>query len=316
MLKIKNKRQKISLPQRNKGNFKEQMGLVALLIPGVILLFLFNYLPMGGAIMAFKEYNPNLGIMDSPWVGFKNFEFFFTSQDAWRLTRNTIGYAVLFKIVGMTASISLALALYEITSRKALKTYQTIMILPHFLSWVLVGYISYALLNPSEGIINILREMFGLTPIDWYSEPKYWPAILTTVHVWKSVGMSSILYYAALMGVDASLFEAAKIDGANKLQEIFKIKIPQLAPVICVLLILSLSSIFRGDFGLFYQIPRDVGVLYPVTDIVDTYIYRGLQNADIGITSAVGLFQSVVGLVLVLGSNAIVKKIDPDSSMF
>lgn len=301
---------------RKKNDIKEQLSLLLLLLPGALLLLMFNYAPMGGAVIAFKEFNPNLGIFKSPWVGLKNFEYFFTSQDAWRITRNTVGYALLFRAVGMTLSIALALALYEITSRKALKTYQTIMILPHFLSWVLVGYVTYALLNPSVGLLNSILNVLGVEPVEWYSETKYWPAILTICNSWKHMGMDSIIYYAALMGLDASLFEAARIDGANKWQETVKIKLPQLAPTISVLLILGLSGIFRGDFGLFYQIPRNVGVLYPVTDVVDTYLYRGLQQANMGITSAVGLFQSVVGLIMVLLTNAAVKRIDPDNSMF
>lgn len=301
---------------KRQKDFKEQLSLLLLLLPGVILLFMFNYVPMGGAVIAFKDFNPNLGIFDSPWCGFKNFEFFFTSQDALRLTRNTVLYALWFRVIGMVAAIALALALYEVTSRKALKTYQTIMILPHFLSWVLVGYITYSLLNPVSGLLNSLLQFFGAEPIAWYSEPKYWPAILTVTQIWKFVGMDSIIYYAALMGIDASLFEAARVDGANKWQEIIKIKLPQLAPTISILLILGLSSIFRGDFGLFYQIPRDVGVLYPVTDIVDTYLYRGLQQGNMGITSAVGLFQSVVGFIMVLITNAVVRKIDAENSIF
>ena len=301
---------------RQKGMRRTQLELLALMVPGVILLFMFNYAPMFGAIIAFKEYNPNLGILKSAWVGLKNFEFFFKSQDALRVSMNTLGYAVLFRIVGIITEVSLAVVLYEITSRFALKVYHTIMILPHFLSWVLVGYITYAILNPTYGILNDILVFFGKSEIDVYSNPSYWPLILTVTYTWKVIGMNSVIYYAALMGIDASLIEAAKIDGANKFQEITKIKIPQIASVICILLILGMGSIFHGDFGLFYQIPRDIGTLYPTTDIVDTYIYRGIKNADIGATSAVGLFQAVVGLIMILGSNAIVRKIDPDSSMF
>lgn len=301
---------------RQKGMRRTQLELLALMIPGAILLFMFNYVPMFGAIIAFKEYNPNLGIFGSMWVGLKNFEFFFKSQDALRISINTVSYAVLFRIVGIITEVSLAVILYEITSRFALKVYHTIMILPHFLSWVLVGYITYSILNPTYGILNDILVFFGKEEIDVYSNPGYWPLILTVTNTWKVIGMNSVIYYAALMGIDASLIEAAKIDGANKLQEIIKIKIPQIASVICILLILGLGGIFGGDFGLFYQIPRDIGLLYPTTDIVDTYVYRGLANANIGVTSAVGLFQAVVGLIMILGSNAIVRKIDPDSSMF
>ena len=295
---------------------KDQRELILLTIPGILLLFFMNYVPMGGAVIAFKQYNPNAGIWGSEWIGFKNFEYFFSSLDAWRISRNTIAYALVFRVVGTIAAIALAMMFFEVTSKKALKFYQTVAILPHFLSWAIVGYITYAFLNPASGVLNSIVESFGGESIDWYAKKEYWPVILTVVNTWKCVGMDSMIYYAALMAIDTEMLEAAKLDGVSKWQEIWYIKLPSIAPVISILTILGLSNIFRGDFGLFYQIPRNVGLLYPATDIVDTYIYRGLENANIGITSAVGLFQSLVGLVLVLGTNAIVRKIDPEKSLF
>ncbi len=296
--------------------FVDNFELLLLTLPGILYFFIFHYLPMFGVIIAFKNYKYNLGILGSKWVGFRNFEFFFTSQDALRITRNTVGYGAAFIVTGIVFGVIIALLLFEIKSRLATKIYQTTMILPHFLSWVIVGYITYILLNPISGVFNQILVFFGSEPIQWYSNPKYWPYILTLSNIWKGVGMGSIIYYAALMGIDASLYEAATIDGANKWQQTWNISIPSLAPLMTILSILAIGNLFRGDFGLFYSLPMDVGVLYPTTDVIDTYVYRGLRTGDISITSAVGLFQSVVGLGLVVTTNLIVKKINPENSLF
>lgn len=297
--------------------FKDNAELSALLIPGILLLITFMYIPMFGVIIAFKDYRNNLGIFGSKWVGLQNFKFFFTSQDAWRIARNTVGYGVLFIILGIIAAVFVAILLYEVRSRAALKFYQTSMILPHFLSWVIVGYITYILLEPSMGIFNQIIRLCGGEGLQWYSEPKYWVFILPLVNLWKNVGLKCIMYYAALMGIDRELFEAAEIDGANRFKQILHITLPSLVPLMVILTILDVGHIIKGDFGLFYTIPRDVGLLYPTTDIIDTYVYRGLRTGDdIGITTAVGLFQSVVGFIMVVGTNLIVKKISPENSLF
>lgn len=301
--------------QKKKINFSN-FELLTLTLPGLIYFLIFCYLPMFGIVIAFKKYNYNDGIWGSKWIGFKNFEFFFKSQDALRTTRNTLAYNAVFIVVGIVAAVIVALLLYEITERYLLKIFQTSIILPNFLSWVIVGYISYILLNPNYGVFNQIIRLFGGKAISWYSETKYWPFILTGFNVWKSVGMDSITYYAALMGVSKELFEAAEIDGASKLQKTMTVSVPALIPIMTILGILKVGSIFRGDFGLFYQIPRDIGTLYPVTDVIDTYLYRGLRGGDIGISSAVGLFQSAVGFVLVVVTNLIVKKIEPDNALF
>lgn len=298
-------------------DFRDNAELSALMIPGIVLLLVFAYIPMLGIIIAFKDYRNNLGIFKSKWVGFQNFKFFFTSQDAWRIGRNTVGYGILFIVLGLIAAVTIAILLYEVHSRKALKFYQTSMILPHFLSWVIVGYITYILLEPSMGILNKIIRFFGGEGLQWYSKPKYWVFILPIVNVWKTVGLKSIMYYAALMGIDEQLFEAAQIDGAGRFKQILYITIPALVPLMVTLTILDVGNIIKGDFGLFYTIPRDVGLLYPTTDIIDTYVYRGLRTgSDIGITTAVGLFQSVVGLIMVVVTNLIVKKISPENSLF
>ena len=298
-------------------DFKDNAELSILAVPGIILLILFAYIPMFGIIIAFKDYRNNLGIFGSKWVGFNNFKFFFTSQDAWRIGRNTVGYGLLFIVVGIIAAVLVAILLYEVKRRAALQFYQTSMILPHFLSWVIVGYITYMLLEPNMGVLNKIIRMFGGEGLQWYSEPKYWVFILPIVNLWKTVGLKSIMYYASLMGIDEQLFEAAQIDGANRFKQIIYITLPSLVPLMTILTILDVGHIIKGDFGLFYTIPRDIGLLYPTTDIIDTYVYRGLRTGDdIGITTAVGLFQSVVGFIMVVGTNLIVKKISPENSLF
>ncbi len=291
---------------------KDNINLTIMLIPTVILLILFCYLPMFGIVIAFKDYRYNLGILGSDWSGFENFKYFFTSQDAWILVRNTIGYNVIFIIANIVSGVGVALLLYEVTSRKCIKYYQTTMLFPHFMSWIIVGFIVYAFLDPSYGVLN---KSLGID-VSWYTKPAYWPAILVFANTWKGVGMNSIYYYAALMSIDPTLFEAARIDGANSWQVTRYIKIPELRKIIAIMIILATGHIFKGDFGLFYQLPMDVGALYPVTDVIDTYLYRGLRSGDVGVTTAVGFFQSVVGLATVLLSNFIVKKIDEESSMF
>jgi len=298
------------------GDLNKNKEFLLLCTPAIAFFIIFCYLPMFGAIIAFKDYNYTQGILGSDWIGFDNFKFFFMSQDAWRITRNTIGYAIADQILSILSSVTVALLLYEIKSKIALKTYQTIMILPHFLSWVIVGYVTYVLFNPELGVLNNLIQAFGGKPIEWYSTPSVWVVILPICGIWKGVGMGCIFYYAALMGIDESLYEAATIDGASRWKQIKSISIPSLIPTMVILGIMGLGSIFRSDFGRFYQIPRDVGALYPTTDTLDTYLYRGLRTGDVGISAAVGLFQSVVGLITVVIANAIVKKIDEDNAMF
>ena len=256
------------------------------------------------------------GVFHSSWAGFKYFEYFFTSNDAFLVLRNTLLYNLAFIFLKQFLCVFVALGLYEITSRRAVKLYQTTMILPNFISWVLVAYIGFALFSHENGMMNSVITALGGDPVMWYAETKYWPAILTVFEMWKTVGMGCIIYYAALMGLDYSLFEAARIDGANRFRKIIHISIPSILPIISVMLIVALGGVMGGDFGLFYQLPRDTGALYPVTDVLGTYLQRGLQSGNMSQTAAVGLFQSVVGLVLVVITNTIVKKINPENAMF
>lgn len=305
-----------TLNRTRKTKIKENLQMLTMTIPGLILVFLFCYLPMPGIAIAFKKYNPNLGIWGSAWNGLDNFKFFFTSQDAGRTIRNTVFYSVGFLIIDLFFAVGLALMFYFLRSRKALKVYNTIVITPKFMSAVIVAFIVYAILSPSYGLLNSIIKFFGGKPIAWYSEPKYWPWILTITHIWQTVGMNSIVYYASLMSLDESLLEAAVIDGANRRQQIFHVIIPHLVPIMVITTILGMGSIFGGDFGLFYQVPKDQGLLYPTTDIISTYTYRAMLSGSLEKSAAVGLFQSVVGLIMVVSTNAIVKKISPENSLF
>lgn len=285
--------------------------------PGILLLLVFSYLPMIGIIIAFKDFRASLGIFDSPWVGLKNFEFLFRSPVLARITTNTLVLNGLFIITGLIASVGLALLLNEVRLKIAARAYQTVVFFPYFVSWVIVGYFSFALLNSDVGLVNQLLQSVGLQPIGWYSSPQYWPWILTFVYLWKSVGYGSIIYLAAMLGINQEYYEAAMLDGANKLQQIRYITLPHLAPVMTILTLLAVGRIFFADFGLFYYVTRDNSLLYPTTDVIDTYVYRALRvNADIGMAAAAGLYQSVIGFVLILASNWMVKKIDPDRALF
>ncbi len=301
----------------SKAKVIDNIQLITLALPTILHIFIFSYIPMFGVIIAFKHFRVDLGIFKSPWVGFRNFHFFFQSQDAWRITRNTIGLNFLFILGGTICAIIFALMMFEITKRIAVKTYQTIAILPTFLSWVVVGYMTYALLETDTGLINQMRYSLGFEKMSWYTQPQYWPIILLLVNTWKGVGYTSIIYYAGLMGIDDTYFEAAALDGASRLQQIRYISLPFIVPLITILAILSIGSIMRADFGLFFNVTRNVGALYPTTDVIDTYVYRALvMVGNIGMSSAAGLFQSFVGFVLILTTNYFVRKIQPDNSLF
>lgn len=300
---------------------KSDWQLYSLCLIPVLLELLFKYVPMFGIIIAFKNYKYNLGIFGSPWVGLNNFEFFVKSDVFWQLIRNTLGNNFLFIITSIICAITLGITLFEITSRKATKVFQTILISPNFMSWVIVAYMAYAILNPTYGYLNQILGLFGVEAIDWYSMPKAWPVILTITFVWKAVGMDSIYYYAALMGIDTSLFEAAEIDGATKMQRIWHIVIPFLLPLIVMLTILKIGGIFRADFGLFYSVTQDGanGNLYETTNVIDTYVFRTFRSGignSYGLSSSIGLLQSLVGMAMVLGTNWLSKKIDPDYGLF
>jgi len=287
--------------------------LYSLCIIPVLHVFLFNYVPMFGIILAFKNYNYAEGILGSPWVGFDNFKFFFQTDIFWRITRNTVGMNLLFITTGLFAKLSFAILLYGISSKRFVKITQTIALMPGFLSMVIVSYMVYALLSPRYGTIN---QLLG-TNIDWYAKPEAWPAILTIVANWKAVGMSSIIFYAALVGIEDQYFEAAELDGATRWDKIRYIMIPHISRLIVMTLIMDVGGIFGSDFGLFYQVTRNSALLYPTTDVISTYIFRALtQLGNTSMGSAVGLLQNVVGFILVVATNQLSKKVDPDYGLF
>lgn len=296
----------------------------------LIVIFIMNYIPMFGIIIAFKNYNYRDGILGSPWNGLANFEFFFKSDIAWRLIRNTIGNNFLFIVTGIICALAVAILLFEIKSRLATKIFQTILITPYFMSWVIVAYMVLAILNTNAGYLNQILMAFGINGgvvdgkvvgIDWYNKPNAWPIILMVCSVWKNVGMDSVIYYASLMGIDTSLFEAAEVDGANKWQKILHITVPSLIPIITINTILKIGGIFQADFGLFYNVTQDgaSGQLYSTTDVINTYTFRAFKDGtgnSYGQSSAVSLMQSLVGIAMVLLTNAASKKIDKDLGLF
>jgi putative aldouronate transport system permease protein len=287
-------------------------------LPGIFYLLFNNYLPMIGSLIAFKNINYSVGIWNSPWVGFKNFEYLFTSSDAYVITRNTILYNSVFIVTTLVFSVTFAILLNEVRRRAFRRFYQSAMLLPYFLSSVIIAYLVFSMLSLEYGFLNkIILPWLGMKPIAWYYEPKYWPYILVLVNTWKGIGYSSVIYLAAIAGIDQEYYEAATIDGANKWQQAMNITLPLLKPVIVTLVLLAIGRIFYADFGLFYQVPLDSGVLQPVTNVIDTYVYRGLLVfGDLGMSSAAGLYQSSIGFVLVMLSNLVVRKFNRDQALF
>ncbi len=310
-------------PPRNRlkrrNDFARNFPLVMLMIPGIIVLIINNYLPMLGVVIAFKKLDYRRGFLGGDWVGFDNFEFFLKTTYAPVILRNTILYNLAFIAVGTCFSVAIAIALNEIKNKRTKKIYQSIMILPYFLSWIVASYIGLAIMGGKTGFINskILAPL-GLDPIQFYLEKKYWPFILVFANIWKYGGYNAVVYLAAVAGLNTEYYEAAAIDGANRWKQIKHITLPLLTPVIIIMVLLQIGKIFNADFGLFYLFPMDSGPLYDVTNVIDTYVYRAMTTgiSDFSMAAAVGLFQSVVGLIFILSSNAIVNKIDPEKGMF
>ncbi len=296
--------------------FRRFIPIYLLMLPGLVYLFINNYMPLPGLMVAFKKYNAGLGIFKSPWVGFQNFTYLFTTDDAWVITRNTIGYNLAFIVVNTVMAITVAIILSELTGRIK-KFYQSAILLPNRISSVIIGYLVFAFFSVENGFINnSILKMFGKEAVSWYSEAKYWPFILIFVSAWKSVGYNCIVYLATLMGFDRSFYESAQIDGATKWQQIRFITLPLLKPTIIMLTLMAIGRIFYSDFGLFYQVPMNQGALYSTTNTIDTYVYRGLlQMGNISMSAAAGVYQSIVGFVLVLVANLVVRRVDKDSAL-
>lgn len=292
-------------------------ALLLMLLPGVVVFLVNNYLPMAGVVIAFKKIDYAVGILRSPWVGLQNFRFLFATTDAWRITRNTICYNMLFIFCDVFFAVGMAVLMREIWTPMASKVYQTLIILPNFLSMVVVAYLVYGFLHPELGFLNHVLENLGMERVSWYNEPKYWPFILPAVHWWKQLGYKSVVYLAAIAGLDKELYEAAVIDGAGKWQQAWYITIPQLTPTMIIMFLLALGNIFRADFGLFYQVTMNSAMLYEVTDVIDTYVYRALTTMNnVGMASAASFYQSVVGAITVIAANLVVRRIDASQALF
>jgi len=297
-------------------DFRKNLPLTLLALPGIILIFIFQYLPYFGLVLPFINYKVNLGFFGSEWVGLSNFKFLFAGDALFRITRNTILYNLVFIFFGTFCSVTTALLLFEL-SRRSVKVFQTILFLPYFISWVVVSYALQALLNMEYGVFNKMLEFFGADTILWYNNAKYWPVIIVVAAVWKGLGYGSVIFYAALMGIDQEYFEAATIDGAGKLRQTVSISIPLIKNVIIIMTILQIGRIFYSDFGLFYSVPMNSPLLYPTTDVIETFVYRALTSmGDIGMASAAGFYQAMVGFTLVLITNTVVRKVSAESALF
>jgi putative aldouronate transport system permease protein len=291
--------------------------LFIMLIPAIVYFIIFHYLPMAGVVLAFKNYNYVGGIFGSPWVGFNNFRFLFVSGTVWKITSNTILYNIAFITVSVFLQVTIAILISEVTQKWFRKLSQTFLFLPYFVSYVLLGAFVYNLFNYEHGTFNTIMGNFGLPKIDMYSTPGAWKYILMFFYQWKSIGYGTVIYLATITGISAEYYEAARIDGSNKWQEIRHITIPLLKPTIIIIVLFAIGHIMRGQFELFYQIVGDNGQLYEATDIIDTYVFRMLTKTfDIGIGAAVGLYQSTFGLVVILLVNWIVKKTHEDYALF
>ena len=296
---------------------KRYIPVYLMALPGILYLFINNYMPLPGLVLAFKKYSTKKGIWGSPWIGFKNFKYLFKTQDAWIITRNTLGYNILFIFFNVIIAVAIAILLSELTT-KWKKLYQSTILLPHFLSTVIISYLVFAFLSAEHGFLNTrIFPVFGIEPVSWYTETKYWPFILVFVQTWRSVGYSCIVYLSTIFGFDREIYEASAIDGASKWQQITKITLPLLRATIIMMVLLAVGRIFYSDFGLFYQVPQRSGILLSVTQTIDTYVYRGLlERNDMPMATAAGVYQSIVGFILVMSANLIVRKIDPDSALF
>ena len=297
--------------------FKRFIPVYLVMIPGLVYLFINNYMPLPGLVVAFKQYNAGKGIYKSPWVGFKNFQYLFATNDALLITRNTILYNVAFIAINLVCAIAVAIILSELTG-KIKNVYQSVILLPHLISSVIIGYLVFAFFSVENGFVNNnILALFGKEGVSWYSEPKYWPFIIIFVNTWKSIGFNCIIYLSTLLGFDRAFYESAEIDGATKWQQIRYITLPLLKPTAIMMTLMAVGRVFYSDFGLFYQVPMNQGALYATTQTIDTYVYRGLlQLGNISMSAAAGVYQSIIGFVLILAANLLVKKLDRDSALW
>lgn len=303
---------------KKKIHWKRFFPIYLLALPGVVYMIINNYLPMFGIVLAFKDLDFSKGLLKSDWCGFENFKYLFRTKDAWVITRNTVCYNLLFIILGIVLGILVAICLNEIRGNIRVRFYQSAILIPFLMSWVIASYLVYAVLAPDVGFINkgILSNL-GMETISWYTRPEYWPVILTIAHVWKSIGFTTVIYYSSIIGISTEYYEAARIDGATQWQQIKSITLPLLRPTVITLLILNLGRIFASDFGLFYQIPRNSGVLYSTTRTLDVYVYNALmKNNDFAMSSAASVYQAIVGFICIMSANGVIRKISRENALF
>ncbi len=315
--KITQKTSRKVLFQNLRYDLKQNKFLILLCLPGIIWFLVFSYLPMLGLVIAFQEFSPSKGILGSKFVGLQNFKFFIGSKNFFTITYNTLFLNACFIAATMITSIAIAIMLSELTNKYFVKVTQSMVILPHFISWTVVALLSQALLNTDKGLVNQLITSLGGTGIEFNLNPAIWPMVLTVMKVWQGAGYGSIVYLAAITGIDQEIYEAARVDGATRVQCIRFLTLPLLKATIILLFIMSVGKIFYGDFGMIYAIIGNNTVLYSKTDVIDTYVYRMLvESQNIGMSSAVGLYQSVMGFFMVLVTNQIAKKVSPESAIF
>jgi putative aldouronate transport system permease protein len=288
-----------------------------LAFPGMFWFIVFAYLPMGGIVIAFQDYQVMKGITGSKFIGLKNFEFFFRSSDWIKVVTNTLYLNILFIVIGTIAAVAIAIMVTEIGGNTFKKVTQSVMIFPNFLSWTVVSMFMTAFVATDGGFMNQILGVFGIAPITFLSSPQYWPAILVLLKIWHGAGFGSIIYMATIAGINPEIYESASMDGASRWQKIRFITLPLLKPTIILLTILAVGGIFNGDFGLIYAIIGRNPMLYPTTDVIDTYVFRALMDlGDLGMSAAIGFLQSFIGFVLVITVNAVAKKAAPDSAIF
>lgn len=316
-VKAAQKKKKTS-PLRAFGReLKKNRTLFLMLLPATALVLIFSYIPMAGIVVAFKNYQFDMGIFGSPWVGFKNFEFFFKSGKAMLLTFNTIAYNLSFKAVGLVFELFFAIVISELAGKYVKKAMQSVTILPFFISWVIVGGFVYSVFNYEYGLMNTVLKSINIPPVDIYSNAKVWPFVLVGASVWKGTGYGMIVYLASIAGISPEFYESAYLDGAGLLKRIWYITLPLLKPTVITLILLGLSSMLKGNFDMFYQLVGNNGQLFDATDVIDTFVFRSLVGTkNLGMSSAAGFYQQVLGFVIVMTVNGIIRKVDPDYAIF
>lgn len=310
----------VQATKKKKGlgfELQKNKALFLMLVPGLLVMLIHNYMPMFGIVLAFKKLDNYANLLGGEWIWFENFRYLFGSRTAFVITRNTLLYNITFITIGSTVAVALAIILSELRNQKLSKFYQSVFFLPYFFSWVVVSYLLFSLLSSDHGAINRMLEAVGLEGIRWYTAPKYWPGILISVNTWKWTGYDAIIYMASIVGINKVYFEAAAVDGATRFQQIRHITLPMLKPLIITLTLIKVGRIFYTDMGLFFTVPRDMGMLYDATNTIDTYVYRALiSTGDLGMASAAGFYQAVLGFVVVLTFNLIVRKVSNENALF